>query len=421
VRRLLVVSYLFPPLAGAGVYRWAKMAKFLPEFGWEPTVVTAAGDVRAHADDELAHDMPRTLRVRRVRDYGTKYVAAAARRLLKVPLMEGIEGWVPFATRVVLRELSRRRYDALCTTLGPFTLMKVGLAVRRRSPVPWVMDLRDPSWSHARGIGSPACSATEAARRRELEVAAYAAAARVVVVDAGVKEAIVADRDLKVSHVDVVPNGYDDDDFPPAAPVTGARRHFRVTFVGKLGDGYRADGLLRALGRLATDSGYRDLVRVTFAGELSRHMVRTLRRALPPECLHLEGYLPSREACRLMLESDLLLFVLPAYPNGGALRVHSKTYNYLRAGRPILAPIQPGAAADLLARSGAATVVPPDDDDAICGSLRAAVDEWWRGRVQPSTDWAFVRQYARRTLAQQLAAVLDAAVGRCREAGRSAA
>ena len=94
MRRLLVVSYLFPPLAGAGVYRWAKMAKFLPEFGWEPTVVTAAGDVRVHADAELAHDMPRTLRVRRVRDYGTKYVAAAARRLLKVPLMFSVRRFV---------------------------------------------------------------------------------------------------------------------------------------------------------------------------------------------------------------------------------------------------------------------------------------------------------------------------------------
>lgn len=421
MRRVLVVSYLFPPLAGAGVYRWAKMAKFLPEFGWEPTVVTAAGDVRAHADAELARDMPPALRVRRVRDYGAKYVAAAARRLLKMPLMEGIEGWVPFATRAVVRELSRRKYDALCTTLGPFTLMKVGLAARRGSSVPWVMDLRDPSWSHARGIGSPARSAAEAARRRALEVAAYNAATRVVVVDEGVKEAILGDRDLNVSDVDVVPNGYDDDDFPPAVAVTGSRRHFRATFVGKLGDGYRADALIRALGRLAADGGCRELVRVTFAGELSRHVIGALRRALPAECLRIEGYLPSREACRLMLGSDLLLFVLPAYPNGGALRVHSKTYNYLRAGRPILAPIPDGAAAELLTRSGAATVVPPDDDDAIYGSLRAAVDEWRLGPVQSSTDWAFVGQYGRRDLARRFAAVLDATAGRDREAGRSAA
>ncbi len=421
MRRVLVVSYLFPPLAGAGVYRWAKMTKFLPEFGWEPTVVTAAGDLRTHTDTELAGDLPPALRVRRVRDYGVKYVAAAARRLLKVPLMEGIEGWVPFATRAALRELSGGSYDALCTTLGPFTLMKVGLAVRRRSPVPWVMDLRDPSWSHANGVGSPALSVAETRRRRALEIAAYNAAGHVVVVDDGVKDAIRADRGLNVSHVDVVPNGYDDDDFAPAVPVRGGRRHFRASFVGKLGDSYRVEGLLRALRRLAADGDSRELFRATFAGELSRDVVRALRRVLPAECLRIEGYLPSREACRLMLGSDLLLFVLPAYPNGEALRVHSKTYNYLRAGRPVLAPIQDGAAAELLTRSGAATVVPPDDDDAIYGSLRAAVDEWRRGRVQPKTDWAFVRQYERRALAQQFAAVLDAAAGRDREARRSAA
>jgi len=182
-RRLLVVSYLFPPLAGAGVYRWAKMAKFLPEFGWEPTVVTAAGDVRAHRDHGLAREVDPTLRVRRVRDYGCKYVAAAVRAALGAPLMEGHEAWMPFATRAVLRELSTRPYDAICTTQGPFTMMKVGLAVRSRWSVPWIMDLRDPSWSHASGVGSPARSDAERMRRRALELAAYHAANRVVVVD----------------------------------------------------------------------------------------------------------------------------------------------------------------------------------------------------------------------------------------------
>jgi glycosyltransferase involved in cell wall biosynthesis len=420
-RRVLVVSYLFPPLAGAGVYRWAKMVKFLPEFGWEPTVVTAAGDMRVHRDDGLAHEVDPALRVHRVRDYGCKYVAAAARTALRAPLMEGHEAWMPFATRAVLHELAMRPYDAICTTQGPFTMMKVGLAVRGRSSVPWVMDLRDPSWSHASGVGSPARSDAERGRRRALELAAYRAADRVVVVDEGVREAILADGALGARDIHLVPNGYDDDDFTSTGVTTDGGRHFRLAFLGKLRRDYRIEGLIRALERMLRQDVYRRIVRVTFAGELDREVIGALGRAIPPECLRVEGYLPVREACRLMLDSDLLLFVLPAYPEGGALRVHSKTYNYLRAGRPILAPVQAGAAARLLARSGAARIVPPDDEEAIYRSLCELAEHWRCGDAPCGTDWSFVRQFRRRSLAAQFARVLDGAVERGQNVRRSAA
>jgi glycosyltransferase involved in cell wall biosynthesis len=408
MKHLLVVTYLFPPLAGAGVHRWAKMTKYLADFGWRTTVVTAANDRRVHRDTTLAAEVPPHVRVLRVPDYGLKYAAAAGRRVLGLPLAEGHAGWVPFATRRVLAELAGGDYDALCTTLGPFTLMQTGLAARRRHRVPWVMDLRDPSWSYqAGGIGSQARGPREAARRRALEVDAYGHADAVVTVDEAVRDALVRAPEVRTPAVHVVPNGYDEDDFAGASCARRCQQELRLTFVGRLARSDRYQGVLRALAVVAREGETATHLRVCIAGEIDPAVARDFRDALPPQCVRVEGYLPVRKACRRLTESDLLLFVLPAYTDGAALRAHSKTYNYLRAGRPILAPIPDGAAARLLARSGAATIVSPDDTAAIARALRGALDAWAHGTLAAATDWNVVRQFERRRLAGRFAQVLD--------------
>jgi glycosyltransferase involved in cell wall biosynthesis len=408
MRHLLVVTYLFPPLAGAGVHRWAKMTKDLADYGWRTTVVTAAADRRVHRDPTLAAEVPPHVRVLRVPDYGLKYAAAAGRRVLGLPLAEGHEGWVPFATRRVLAELATGRYDALCTTLGPFTLMQIGLAAKRRHDLPWVMDLRDPSWSYqAGGTGSPPRGPREAARRRALEIDAYGHADAVVTVDEAVRDALVRAPEVRTGAVHVVANGYDEDDF---AGTTGARpcqRELRLTFVGRLGRGDRYQALLRALAAVAREGDTAAYLRVSIAGEIDPSVAREFSQALPPSCIRIDGYLPVRKACRRLIESDALLLVLPAYTEGAALRAHSKTYNYLRAGRPILAAIPDGPAARLLARSGAATIVPPEDDAAIARALRAMRERWAAGTLAAQTDWSVVRQFERRRLAGRFAQVLD--------------
>jgi glycosyltransferase involved in cell wall biosynthesis len=410
VKSLLLVTYLFPPSAVSGVYRWAKMTKYLTAFGWNTTVVTAAGDLRVHADPDLALSVPPEIRVVRVRDYGCKYVAAGARRYLRLPFVEGHEGWVPFAIRAVFKELAESAYDAICTTHPPLSLMKVGCAVRRRFSIPWIMDLRDPLWTHARGsVSAPSLSEREAVRRRELEIEACSRADAVVVVDEGVRQVVQRDAGLDVRRLHVVANGYDDDDFRHARRACEDDGPFTVTFVGKLRGSYRYQAALRALRRIALEcSELGTAFRVCFAGDISAKVVRDVRREMPERSLELRGYVSLRDACRRMVESDLLLFLLPSYSAGEAFRVHSKIYNYLRAGRSILAPIPDGAAARLLARSGAGIVVPPDDVDAICAALRRAIQARRRSGSAVEPDWEFVRRFERRALAREFADVLDA-------------
>jgi glycosyltransferase involved in cell wall biosynthesis len=414
VKNLLLVTYLFPPSAVSGVYRWAKMTKYLRAFGWNTTVVTAAGDLRVHADPDLALSVPQEIRVVRVRDYGCKYVAAGARRYLRLPFVEGHEGWVPFAIQAAFKELAGSSYDAICTTHPPLSLMKVGCALRRRFSIPWIIDLRDPLWTHGCGsVFAPSLSEREAVRKRELEIEACSRADAIVVVDEGVREAVQRDAGLDVRSVHVVANGYDDDDFRHARGACEDEGPFTVTFVGKLRGSYRYQAALRALRRVALECAELGMpLRACFAGDIPAEVVRDLRREIPERSLEVLGYLSLRDACRRMVESDLLLFLLPSYSPGEAFRVHSKIYNCLRAGRPILAPIPDGAAARLLTRSGVGTVVPPDDVHAIYAALSRAIEGRRQGGPSAQPDWEFVRRFERRAMAREFADVLDGLIER---------
>jgi glycosyltransferase involved in cell wall biosynthesis len=276
------------------------------------------------------------------------------------------------------------------------------------------MDLRDPLWTHAcGGVSAPSLSEREAVRKRELEIEACSRADAVVVVDEGVREAVQRDAGLDVQRLHVVANGYDDDDFRHERRACEDDGPFTVTFVGKLRSSYRYQAVLRALRRIALECAELGTpFRACFAGDISTEVVRDVRREIPERSLELRGYLSLRDACRRMVESDLLLFLLPSYSAGEAFRVHSKIYNYLRAGRSILAPIPDGAAARLLTRSGAGIVVPPDDVDAIYAALRHAIEARRQGGSPVQPDWEFVRRFERRALAREFADVLDGLIER---------
>ena len=64
IRRVLVVAYVFPPAGGAGVQRVTKFVKYLPEFGWDCSVLTVANPSVPVFDETLAKDVPESTVVR---------------------------------------------------------------------------------------------------------------------------------------------------------------------------------------------------------------------------------------------------------------------------------------------------------------------------------------------------------------------
>ena len=170
-KRVLVVSYYWPPSGGGGVQRWLKFAKLLPEFGWDPIVVTPSNPDVPVTDPSLSRDVHDGVDVwsfpvweptRALSKFGlqgnTSRLGAdpssspsLASRLVKwvrgnVFVPDARVGWVKPTTRKVLARLRHEPVDLIVTTGPPHSMHLIGLALKRATGLPWLADFRDP-WS----------------------------------------------------------------------------------------------------------------------------------------------------------------------------------------------------------------------------------------------------------------------------------
>jgi glycosyltransferase involved in cell wall biosynthesis len=353
----------------------------------------------------LAAELPPGLRVLRAPELPlTPYLAMALSKLgaerarAYVTWPDNFQGWLPGALALALREIRRARPDVIYTTSAPYVSHLAGLALHRRTGIPWVADFRD-EWAANPHLQAGPASLRRLSRRAE---SAVAASAHVVVV--GDYFDVAGSRP---GHRTTITNGVDADDLaglPAPAPPSD---RFRLTHVGTLYGDQDAAPVLAALRRLV-EQGELDPDRVE---------LRVVGKVfLPDGGLDLPvrvsegGYVSHREALVEMTRaSALLLYVAPS-----SLAPSGKLYEYLASERPILCVARPdGLAHRLVSDWGAGQAADPRDDAGIERALLALSRSWERGELR---DPAGVRErtlerYSRRGLAGELAAVLERVAG----------
>ena len=412
-KRLLVVAYFFPPLGGGGVPRVLKFVKYLPEMGWDVTVLTAPAPSRSYSvrDESLLAEVPSRVRVVRAPELS----AAAARRRLRGPLVrvrmtraehfvgwpDEIAGWLPGATAAALRIARRWRPSAVLSSSFPYTAHLVGLAAARAAGAPWVADFRD-EWTLNPQLTPPPRPLP--ALNARAERALVRRADRVVLADSHYPlRGLMPDDPRRV----VIHNGVDEADFdldvPPARP---QQETFRLTYVGSLYGTRDAVPVLAALSRLIA-GGVIDSERF----ELS-----VVGNAwLPPGVLDTAafpvkqlGYVDHARAVREMQAATALLFYAPASTRATS----GKIFEYLVSGRPILSIARTdNLAHQLVAELEAGVVAAPDDPSGIEAAITELYSRWANAalRIGPEVRRATLERFSRRRLTADLAAVLDAA------------
>ncbi len=434
-RRILIVAHNFPPLGSGGVHRPVKFARYLREFGWDVDVLTVK-DIRYHAYDpslldELADVVvhragsleplrlnwllgwrppppPPTLDsfadVERYAREGAGLAAPKAGRAyhalarhLFVP--DEQIGWVPFAAAKALRLHLRRPYDVILTTSPPESCHLVGLNFKIATGRPWVADFRDLWSAHhlRRGL-----FVGNRWLHRGLEKWVTRAADGVVANTAAMAR-YFRERGVPARRLLTLPNGFDPADFgePLAKADEGA---FVVVHNGSFRGGRRALPLLEgfALARERA-GGFGARAKLYLLGINRADDVRAAERLGLAGAAFAVGYVRHADALRACLGADLLALAMAA-EEGPAL-VPGKIYEYLGAGRPILAAAPPGEARDVLARATrGAFVAPPDDARAIADGFAEAFDAWRRGGIKYETETAVVSTYNRRKQLETLSA-----------------
>ena len=444
LRRVLMIAHHFPPAGGSGANRALAFARYLPEYGWQPIVITPAAAWASNRDDDLLAQIPHDVRVIRTRSRESKparqespltrsFLAASSLQgrggtsLLPRGTNKGLRsnighlkrfpdahlGWLPFA----LAAARRQEYDVAYSSSGPFTSHLVGLILKRLKKRPWVAELRDGWYRWNRAI-FPDYPAWRDVLERRLEAAALRAADKVILVTdrmAAVFRAqypqIPSDRFAFVS------NGFDPSQFTDPAPVARSQ-DWNVLHAGALYHGRSLSTLLEAARQLIdADPEFARQFRLTLLGTLDPRAAAEINRSGLAHNIHLENQVNHAAALEAMYAADVLLLVANTTPGADAT-VPGKLFEYLAVGRPILA-VAPAdsSTADILAQTGGGWLAPAGDRQAIACTLHQAFNEHRAGQTQHSKPTEVAR-FDRRVLTGNLANVLDEALKKCGAARR---
>ncbi len=433
MRDVLFVCPTFPPNVGGALARNLQFVRYLPEHGWRPTVLTVAARGGPWRDPTPLGALPEGVEV--VRAWSVPYPSAAPgerepspaprraslvarlRRAARDLALEWVLipdreiAWVPFAVRAALGLLRRRSFEAVLSAGPPHSAHVVARIVRGDHR--WVADCPDP-WAE-----NPFLRHSAPRRRVEawLESTVLGSADVVVTPSPALTDRFRARLAGRRPAFATIPNGYDETEFATARAERCEGLH--IVHVGSFYGARSPAPFLSALvAVLESDPSLRRVLRVSFYGyaeQEARDAIRSMQARLGEDVLRYEPFIARGRALGVMLGADILLLVTDATAAGREL-VPLKTFEYLRAGRPILALAPDGVLRDTLKRTGGAIVARPDAVDEIAAALRHLLGN---GRPPLAPDLRIVAEYEARRLTGRLAQLLDAS-GRLDRGARSA-
>jgi glycosyltransferase involved in cell wall biosynthesis len=412
MKTALLIAFYFPPFnASSGIQRPLKFAKYLPEHGWRPVVLTAS----AHAFEEAASDslsaIPAGTVVERALalDAG-RHLAIGGRYLGFTALPDRWVSWFPFAIWRGLRMIRRYRPEVIWATYPIATCHLIGATLARIANLPLVVDYRDAMVVDDFPL-DPA--QRRVFQRIERRVVALADAA-VFTTPSSRELYRMRYPEHPADRLVCIRNGYDEDDFEalPSAPPRRAGSPVRLVHSGLLKMSERDPrpflaGLAAAIGSGAIDRGAVEVIfRAPGDEDVHRQLVAD---AGLTGVVHVLPRIAYAEALREMAESDALLIFQDAGCNH---LVPAKLYEYIRARRPVLALTDHrGETADLMRESAAGTVLDitsvEEIRDRLPAFLRAVADGT---APPPSADAA--QRYSRRRQTAELAELFARTIAR---------
>ena len=458
IRRVLVVVYVFPPAGGAGVQRVTKFVKYLPEFGWDCSVLTVANPSVPVFDETLAKDIPESTVVRLARTlepgYALKNAVSAGtggasstkqsgglKKLIKSTVRAAGNAilqpdaqilWYPGAVKEGLQLLNELKHDAIFVTAPPFSSFVTGAAISRRSGLPLIVDYRD-EWGISNQFQENRQKSSFSHRLQDRLQRKVLRQASAVVATTGRSAESVGEsvkRAGSSATVSCIYNGYDAADFAKVShdsledsatrgeasgqtlkdALPSTERKLRIAYVGTLWNLTSIEPVVSAIEKLAAkDSDKAERIELVVAGRRTGAQDEILDRLETLPCrLVREGYVEHKRAIEIMNQADVQCLLLSDVPEAGRV-VPAKTFEYLALGRKILYVGPDGEVSEILSEFPQAESVIPTDVDRIAEYLSRHLDDSEADSAE--VDTVSAERFERRSLTRQLAEIMNQTCG----------
>ena len=432
-KRVLIISYYWPPTGGSGVQRWVKFAKYLPSEGWQPVIYTPINPEALTVDESLLDEIPPQVEVIRRKIFepyniyraltGKKGRTAQSGEVNPINSQEKsftqkvamwIRGnmfipdprcfWIGPSVRFLKEYLKEHPVDIIVSTGPPHSMHLIARKVARATGIPWVADFRDP-WTKMFYFKHLALSPWAKRKHARLEKMVLDDASVVVAVSPLVQDEFKA---MTTTEVDLITNGFDEDDF---AAKPQRDEYFSITHTGLFASDGNPDILWKVLAeKCRRDSEFKKLLRIRLAGKTDKQITESIVAAGLGENLEDLGYCNHNDAVCLQKSSSLLILPLRKEPEYRAT-LPGKLFEYLASERPILGIGQTdGAMARIISQTQAGFVFGWEDSASISRYIDLCWERFRNGTLKADTH--DIGSFSRRSLTHRMACLFDRLTGR---------
>lgn len=431
MKKVLVLTYYWPPSGGPGVQRILNFCNYLPEFGWQPIVITPRNGTYPVKDESLVKQINPSLKIHTTQTlevfalYNLLKTGKATKES-PVGMSDVIDsasffqklsnyiranffvpdpriGWNRFAVAEAARVIRSGEVDAVITTGPPQSTHLIGLKLKKKFKLPWVADLRDP-WVNIFYNRYLLRTAKSKRKDQRYENQVLATADRITVVSTGLIEEF-SDR---AKDITLIYNGYHSADFDHVVPKEMAKDTFHLGYVGSFKPSQNNHNLWKAIAALIRENeDFAKSFALVFVGKAGEGLTRTLSEFGLEKYVQMVGYVGHNEAISYMAGLQSQLFIIPEVDDNKKI-ITGKLYEYMAVQNQIfsLGPVD-GEAAVLLKEFGHDPMLAYQNLEGMKKTLLAQFNRWKDNNRQPVKMGVRPEKYNRRSQTKVLADLLD--------------
>lgn len=424
-KKILIITYYWPPAGGPGVQRWLKFAKYLPDFGWNPVIYTPENPSYPLIDESLLKDVPQNIEMVKTKIWepyqwaeklnksNKKFKAGqfdvGKNQSWKSRLSIWVRGnffipdarvfWVKPSIKFLEQYLKENKIEVVVTSGPPHSMHLIGLGLKKKIPdIRWIADFRDP-WTEISYYKHLKLTKSSDRKHRLLESAVFKA----------------ADITLATSYTDAenfrkagansvcITNGFDEADAQKTDRIRSEK--FTLSYIGVLEQLRNPENLWTALAELVKENPeFAQNFTLKFAGRVDDKTLQTLESGILGNHILNLGYLPHHKAVEEMQTSSLLL--ITNFPNESSKGIiPGKIFEYLTTGKQIISFGPEGAdVSRILNETNAGKHFSYHDSETVKSFILEKFELWKQGNI--SDNIRNIEQFSRRNLTGKLAEIL---------------
>ena len=435
-KRILIITYYWPPSGGPGVQRWLKFVKYLPEFGWKPTIFIPENPSYPIVDETLEKEVSKDLEIIKTKIWEPYQIAeffgkdnkkfkagqfdVGKNQSWKSKLSIWVRGnffipdarvfWVKPSVEFLKKYLKENHFDAFVTTGPPHSLHLIGLELKKEFPnFKWIADFRDP-WTEISYYKHLKLTKSSDKKHRDLEQQVFK----------------TADITLATSFTDVenfrkkgansfcITNGFDEDASTPLSMTTqnpqtlkrsNPQTKFTLSYIGVLEQLRNPEILWKVFGELIKENkNFKDDFELKFVGRIDDKILEKIENSELKNSVKNLGYLSHSAANAEMRNSDLLL--ITNFPNETSKGIiPGKIFEYLQTGNQILSfGPKDGDVKKILEETNAGKHFSYDDSEPLKSFILEKYQDWKNGNLSSQTK--NIDQFSRKNLTKKLSEIL---------------